>query len=51
MLSTDTIRAHAKRPATFAVSLVFAIAALPALAQAPASVGNNPPEFSMSLAC
>ena len=32
MLS-DTIRAHAKPLATFAVSLVFAVAALPALAQ------------------
>ena len=33
MLSTDTIRAHAKPLAAFAVSLVFAVAALPALAQ------------------
>jgi putative membrane protein len=33
MLSTDTIRAHAKPLAAFAVLLVFAVAALPALAQ------------------
>jgi hypothetical protein len=33
MLSTDTIRVHAKPLAAFAVSLVFAVAALPALAQ------------------
>ena len=33
MLSTDTIRAYAKRVAAFAVLLVFAVAALPALAQ------------------
>ena len=33
MLSRDTIRAHAKPLAAFAVSLVFAVAALPALAQ------------------
>ena len=32
MLSADTIRAHAK-PCCFAVSFVFAVAALPALAQ------------------
>ncbi len=34
MLFTDTIRAHAKRLAAFAVSLVFAIATLPAVALA-----------------
>jgi putative membrane protein len=33
ILSTDAIRAHAKRVAAFAVLLVFAVAALPALAQ------------------
>ena len=33
MLSTDMIRAHAKPLAAFAVLLVFAVAALPALAQ------------------
>jgi len=33
MLSTDTIRAHAKPLAAFAVLLVFAVAALPALAE------------------
>ena len=33
MLSTDTIRAHAKPLAAFAVLLVFAVTALPALAQ------------------
>jgi len=33
MLSTDTIRAHAKSLAALAVLLVFAFAALPALAQ------------------
>ena len=33
MLSRDTIRAHAKPLAAFAVLLVFAVAALPALAQ------------------
>jgi putative membrane protein len=33
MLSTDTIRAHAKSLAALAVLLVFAVAALPALAQ------------------
>jgi hypothetical protein len=33
MLFTDTIRAHAKSFAAFAVSLVFTVAALPALAQ------------------
>ncbi|HXZ00963.1 MAG TPA: SHOCT domain-containing protein [Stellaceae bacterium] len=32
-LSTDTIRTHAKRLVALAVSLVFALAALPALAQ------------------
>lgn len=33
MLATNAIRAHAKRLAAFAFSLVFAISALPALAQ------------------
>ena len=33
MLSTDTIRAHAKPLAAFAVLVVFAVATLPALAQ------------------
>jgi len=33
MLSTDTIRAHAKPLTAFAVLIVFAVAALPALAQ------------------
>ena len=33
MLFTDTIRAHAKFFAALAVLLVFAVAALPALAQ------------------
>ena len=33
MLSTNALRAHAKRLATLAVSFAFAIAALPALAQ------------------
>ncbi len=46
MLSTDTIRAYAKPVAAFAVSLVFAVAALPALAQqqapAPPSVPPAP---------
>ncbi|HXP31328.1 MAG TPA: SHOCT domain-containing protein [Stellaceae bacterium] len=42
MLSTDPIRAHAKRLAAFAVSLVFAIAALPALAQQQQAAPNVP---------
>ena len=46
MLSTDTIRAYAKPLAAFAVSLIFAVAALPALAQqqgpAPSSVPPRP---------
>jgi putative membrane protein len=42
MLSTDTIRAHAKRLAAFAVSLVFAVAALPALAQQQEAAPNVP---------
>jgi putative membrane protein len=42
MLFTDSIRAHAKRLAAFAVSLVFAIAALPALAQQQQATPNVP---------
>ncbi len=42
MLFTDTIRAHAKRLAAFAVSLVFAIATLPALALAQPTAPNAP---------
>ncbi len=42
MLSADPIRAHAKRLAAFAVALVFAIAALPALAQQPPAPPNVP---------
>ena len=43
MLSTDTIRAHAKPLAAFAVSLVFAVAALPALAQQQGQAAPNVP--------
>jgi putative membrane protein len=39
---TDKIGAHAKRLAAFAVSLVFAIAALPALAQQQQAAPNVP---------
>jgi len=42
MLSKDTIRAHAKRLAAYALSLVFAIAALPALAQQQQARPNVP---------
>jgi putative membrane protein len=42
MLFTDTICAHAKRHTAFAVSLVFAIAALPALALAQQAAPNAP---------
>jgi putative membrane protein len=42
MLSTDTIRAHAKLLAAFAVSLVFAVAALPAFAQQPEQAPGVP---------
>jgi len=43
MLSTNTIRAHAKRLAAFAVLLVFAVAALPALAQQQEQAAPNVP--------
>jgi putative membrane protein len=43
MLSTDTIRAHAKPLAAFAVLLVFAVAALPALAQQQEQAAPNVP--------
>src|ERR1017187_10853831 len=43
MLSRDTIRAHAKPLAAFAVSLVFAVAALPALAQQQGQAAPNAP--------
>jgi putative membrane protein len=43
MLSTDRIRAHAKPLAAFAVSLVFAVAALPALAQQQGQAAPNVP--------
>lgn len=43
MLSTDTIRARAKPLAAFAVSLVFAVAALPALAQQQGQGAPNVP--------
>ena len=43
MLSTDTIRAHAKSVAAFAVLLVFAVAALPALAQQQEQAATNVP--------
>ena len=43
-LSTDTIRAHAKRLAAFAVLLVFAVAALPALAQQGQTTPTAPAE-------
>ena len=43
MLSRDTIRAHAKPLAAFAVSLVFAVAALPALAQQQGQAAPNVP--------
>ena len=43
MLSTDTIRAYAKPLAAFAVSLVFAVAALPALAQQQGQAAPNVP--------
>ncbi len=40
---TDAIRAHAKALALFAISLVFAIAALPALAQQQQQQQQPPP--------
>ena len=43
MLSTDAIRASAKLLAAFAVSLVFAVAALPALAQQQGQAAPNVP--------
>jgi putative membrane protein len=43
MLSTDTMRAHAKPLAAFAVSLIFAVAALPALAQQQGPAAPNVP--------
>ena len=43
-LSTDMIRAHAKRLAAFAVLLVFAIAALPAVAQQGQTTPTAPAE-------
>ena len=43
MLSTNAIRAHGKCLAAFALSLVFAIAALPALAQQQAPNVPAPP--------
>ena len=43
MLSTDTIRARAKPLAAFAVSLVFAVAVLPALAQQQGQAAPNDP--------
>ena len=43
MLSTDTIRTHARPLAAFAVSLVFAVAALPALAQQQEQAAPNVP--------
>jgi putative membrane protein len=46
MFSTDTIRAHAKPLAAFAVSLVFAVAALPALAQQQEQAAPNVPAAS-----
>jgi putative membrane protein len=42
MLSTDAIRAHAKRLAVFAISLVFVIAAMPAFAQQEQLAPNAP---------
>jgi putative membrane protein len=42
-LSTNAIRAHAKRLAALAVSLVFAVAALPALAQQQEQAAPNVP--------
>jgi putative membrane protein len=42
MPSTDTIRAHANRFAAFTISLIFAIAALPALAQQQQAVPTVP---------
>jgi len=42
MLSTDTIRAHAKSLAALAVLLVFVVAAVPALAQQEQAVPNVP---------
>jgi hypothetical protein len=42
-LSTNTIRAHAKGLAALAVSLVFAVAALPALAQQQEQAAPNVP--------
>ena len=43
MLSTDRIRAHAKPLAAFVVSVVFAVAALPALAQQQGQATPNVP--------
>jgi putative membrane protein len=42
ILSTDGIRARAKPLAAFALSLVFAVAALPALAQQPQTAPSLP---------
>ena len=42
MFSTNTIRAHAKGLAAFAILLVFAVAALPALAQQRQTTPNVP---------
>jgi len=42
ILSTDSIRAHAKRLAAFGLSFVFAVAALPALGQQPQTAPNVP---------
>jgi putative membrane protein len=43
MVSKDTIRTHAKLLAAFAVSLLFAVAALPALAQQQGQAAPNVP--------
>ncbi len=43
MFSIDTIRAHAKPLAAFAISLIFAVAALPALAQQQEQAAPNVP--------
>ena len=48
MLSTDTIRASAKLLAAFAVSLVFAVAALPALAQQQGQAAERVNDFETS---
>jgi len=46
MLSTDTIRAHAKAVVAFAVALVFAVAALPAFAQQQGQAAPSVPDTS-----